>query len=494
VSDQTKPHVRRISARMLSILALALSLALAQSCDDQRATSDNEAVAIDDTSGPAGVDQIPQEKIRALKETPFERAWDLELNERVHMSWISPNVPDLVFFQTEDSKSIHAVDTMSGATRWVSMPLPKRIMSAHQPFVARVLVNTDQGERYNDDRLYVISDDILFCFDAVGGQLIWRYALPFSPATGALALGNESNLRVYIGDWAGHVRVTTVHPEKRFAHEVWQWNVQHSMSAMPVDKEELVYIGDHGGTMSCFGLDRELKWTFHAGSSIPGAAIARDRALFFGNEDNVFYVLNRLTGEKLGQVNLNGPVTRQPFLFREDTRRVYTWVSSSNRRVAGVYAIRSVPDTIYFENDSTDHPHRPLEVVRLAQDWHFPGVTRLVSSTPQHLYMTYPDSNVVLAIRRSDGSLDWAWDCSEERAGGKHGAHITSITEYQDPTDLNRSIFTCDDSGRVISYRFFGFVPHTDNSRVADSSQKEAVPMPKSRKAKAEAEAAPEAK
>ncbi|MBA3708748.1 MAG: PQQ-like beta-propeller repeat protein [Planctomycetes bacterium] len=482
MTDQTLPTSPRLRASLLSLLSLGLCLAVAPSCTSERAATDNVAVATDQTTAPASVDQVPQDRIRALKDTPFERAWDLDLHERIHTSWISPNVPDLVFFQTEESKAIYAVDTMSGATRWVTTPLPRTIMAAHPPYVARVVVNNDQGEHFNDDRLYVISDDILFCFDAIGGQLIWRYQLPFSPSTGPLALGNEGDLRVYIGDWAGHMRVSTVHPNRRFPYEAWQWNIQSSISASPIDKEDLVYVGDHNGKMHCFGLDREKKWTFAAGSSIAGSAVARDRSLFFGNGDNVFYVLNRLTGEKLGQVNLNGPVTRQPFLFRDETKRVYTWVSSANPRVAGVYAIRSVPDTIYFENDSADHPHRPLEVVRLAQDWHFPGVTRLVSSTPQHLYMTYPDSTLVMAIRRDNGSLDWAWDCAEERGGGKKASRVTLITEYQDPSDLNRSIYTCDDSGRVISYRFFGFVPRSDNTRVADKPQKEA--MPKSRKAK----------
>ena len=59
---------------------------------------------------------------------------------------------------------------------------------------------TRVGTFSNDDRLYCISDDTLFCFDAIGGQLIWRMNLPFSPSTGPLALGTEGDLRVYIGD------------------------------------------------------------------------------------------------------------------------------------------------------------------------------------------------------------------------------------------------------------------------------------------------------
>jgi len=348
---------------------------------------------------------------------------------------------------------------MSGATRWVSEPLPRPLKL--EPYVARVELRNQDGKSYNDDRLYVVDDDVLFCYDLQSGQIIWRYELPFSASSGPLAVGSGGDLRVYIGDWQGRVRVVTLQPDGQFPYEAWQWNVQSDFSASPMQRESLVYIGDHKGVMHCFALDRDEKWSFDAGGLINGSAVARDRVLYFGNTDNVIFAINRLTGEKYGQLNLNGPVNRAPFFFNGENTRLYAWVDSKEHTVAGLYALRAIPDTISFADNTSEKPHPPLEIVRMAEDWHFPGVTRVVGSTPQHLFATYRDSTVILAIRRDTGSLDWAWDCAEER-GEKHSS--VGMTSYQDPTDLNRSIYTYDASGKVIVYRFFGFVPGSSDA------------------------------
>jgi hypothetical protein len=470
-------------AAAASAAALAVALLAAASCGDQQRV---EHHFVQDSDQPQSLSQVPKAKYRSIKQTSFERSWDLQLGSRALTSWISPNIPDLVFFQVASDNSVVAVDTMSGATRWGSMPLPKPLKL--KPYVARMAMKNQAGEAYFDDRLYLISDDILFCFDVPTGQLIWRYQLPFSPSTGPLAHGAEGDLRVYIGDWEGRVRVTTLHAEKHFPFEAWQWNLATDLSADPYEREDLVYVGDHSGKLHCFTLDRDQKWQFNAGSAIYGAANSRDQDLFIGNNDNVFYALNRLTGEKLGQLNLNGPITRQPMIFRGEPKRVYAWVSMEDRGVSGLYAIRAVHDTISFADNTNDHPHPSIAVVRLGLDWHFPGANKLVCSTPQHLFLTYPDSTVVLAVRRDSGQLEWAWDCDEERAGGhgKDATHVEHITEYADPTDLNRSIFTVDSKGQVIAYRWFGYVPDIDSTAPVAQAPGN-VPMPKSKKEKAEA-------
>jgi outer membrane protein assembly factor BamB len=465
---------------------LGIGLALVTACGD-RAEAKHEFVK--DSDQPMTVSQIPDSKFRSMKQTSFERSWDLKLGSKALGSWISPSVPELVFFQTASDNAMVAVDTMSGATRWVSMPFPKPLRLP--PYVERTVLRDQTGHPYNDDRLYLISDDILFCVDVRTGQLVWRYELPFSPSTGPCAVGIEGDLRVFVGDWEGRVRVTTLHPDKGFPYGVWQWNTGVDLSAQPYSREGLVYVGDHGGTLRCFALDRDQKWQFPAGGQIYGSAVARDRVLYFGSTDNVLYALNRLSGERLGQLNLNGPIRRAPMLFGDETKRVYVWVTSSDRMVSGLYAVRAVPDVVTFPDNTPEHPHTPLEIVRLGVDWHFPGVTRIVGSTPQHLFLSYPESTVVAAVRRDNGQLDWAWDCAEDRSG-KNAPHVNLVTEYQDPTDLNRSIFTCDDKGQVIAYRFFGYVPNPDSNRVAGAAAPAAAeppPAPKShKKAKDKAE------
>jgi hypothetical protein len=448
-------------AHCATALTAALLCCLLGSCGE-RAQGPQATSAAAAESRAAGTE-------RTLKQTSFIRSWDLELGAPVLTSWISDQVPDLIFFQTKRDNSITAIDTMSGATRWVSIPLPRPIKLS--PYVARVVLRNADGVTYNDDRLYVISDDVLFCFDLASGQVIWRYELPFSPSTGPMAVGSGGDIRVYVGDWQGRVRVVTLQPSGEMPYEAWQWNVQTDLSADFVEHESLVYVGDHKGVMHCFALDREEKWQFPAGGLINGAATPRDRVLYFGNTDNVIFAINRLTGEKYGQLNLNGPVNRAPFYFRDEPKRLYVWVDSKDPAVAGLYALGAIPDLINFSDNTSEKPHPPLEIVRMAQDWHFPGATRLVGSTPQHLFVTSRDSTEILAVRRDTGKVEWSWNCAEERSGSTD----VNLTEYQDPSDLNRSLYTYDSSGKVIAYRFFGYVPNSADV-VADQARKIAPP------------------
>ncbi len=455
--------------------------------------------------GPKG--QVPAGLFRHRGQTPFEQLWDLQFPKPIASSWTCPQLPELVFFETTDHV-IYAVDAMSGSTKWATQALPAALNLP--AFGARVSVGgTRIGTATNDDRLYVISDDVLFCFDAVGGQLIWRFNLPFSPSTGPLAHGTEGDLRVFIGDWAGHLRVISIDPARNAPYEVWQWTTGDAISATPVEKDDLVYVGDHGGHLRCFGLDREQNWVFPAGTgittggapvggAIEGGATVRDRVVYFGNRDHVLYALNRLTGETLGQLNFNGPILRAPFWFNDDADHLYFWIDSKDPNANGLYSVIAQPDRINF----ADNTRPAIDVVRFATAWHVPAVNHLVSSTPQHLFCTAGNSSVVLAIRRTDGHIDWAWDAAEDRLGKDKHANLSSITEYQDQRDALRAIITCDDKGGVIAYRFYGYVPRNANEALVAAPAPEEMPldengnpempaMPKSHKAATDAAAAP---
>ncbi len=403
---------------------------------------------------------VPDTRARRLKETPFERSWDLQLPEPVHTSWISPTLPSLVFFQVANSHAIYAVDAMSGATRWVSPPLPKNIeLPAYASRYQSSFANADKAEF--DERLWLVSDDILFCLDIATGQLVWRYELPFSPATGPLATGPDGNVRVFLGDHDGRLQVVSLHPQKRFPFMLWQWNLHGTLSAQPTTREDLVYVGTHAGEVQCYQLDRNQVWSFPAGGVINASPIPRGRLLFAGTSQNILFALSRLNGEKLGQLNFNGPLSRPAFFYNDEPNRIYTWIDDKDPAIGGLYAVTAQPDTVA----GTDATHRAHEIVRLGTDWHLGGVTTLVASTPQFLYLTVPGSSTVQAVRRDNGQVEWTWDTNEERLAAKntyaktHG--VTQITAYQDPTDQTRSLFTVDAKGQVIAYRFFGFVPKT---------------------------------
>ena len=291
--------------------------------------------------------------LRTLKDTPFERSWDLDLGHPVLKAWISPEVDSLVFFQLDETFEIVAVDGMSGHTRWVSKPLPEGLRLA--PYAARNKLTTDRPDVYRiDERLYVVAQDTLFCLDCATGHLIWRFDLPFSPSTGPVAVGLDETLRVYLGDWSGRLQAVSFHPKREFAYQAWQWNINASATAQGVTKDDNLYFADHGGTISSYKTDRQQAWSNHLGGAIYGSPAVRDRTLFVGTAENTLYALNRLTGETLGQVNLNGPLTMAPMVFRGDPERIYAWVGGPEQ-TAGLYAFTAQTDTVAY-TDTAKHP------------------------------------------------------------------------------------------------------------------------------------------
>ena len=110
-----------------------------------------------------------------------------------------------------------------------------------------------------------------------------------------------------------------------------------------------------------------------------------------------------------------------------------------------------------------------------------------MSSTPQYLYVTTSTApNRVLAVSRTTGRIDWQLDLAAEQ-----GQAPTYLASYHDRSDRLRMIITGAADGRVVTYRFFGYVPQVDNGKAADT-RIEAKPAPaKADKAAAKEVAAP---
>jgi PQQ-like domain len=409
----------------------------------ERAQVDYQSTAVAAADGPQ----------RQLSELPFDLAWDLPLKAPVHASWIGPETRNLLMVQLVTGE-VQCLDVYSGKTLWVTQELPKPITLP--PHVHRVAEkNAETGQETIDDRLYIISGDELFVFDCVYGQLIWRHHLGqtgeygFQPCSGPYAQATDQNLRVFIGDWDGRIRTISRHVTGRGYH-AWQWNLLAVPTAQPTGHEGLTYVGDRRGRLHCFGIDREKKWEFDARGAIKGRCLVRGFNLYFGASDNVFHVLNRLSGQEMGKLYLGAEIKEQPFAFRSEPRRVYVW-TSNHPELAGLHRLKTLDDRIKIE----DFPNEkiPLEVNRLATDWFLPGYTTLVGSSPNHLYLTRPDSSVVVAIDRETGKPDWHWDLNQGREGSKRLAHLTS---YHDATDDLRVIVTADHDGFLQVYRLFG--------------------------------------
>jgi hypothetical protein len=70
-----------------------------------------------------------------------------------------------------------------------------------------------------------------------------------------------------------------------------------------------------------------------------------------------------------------------------------------------------------------------------------------------------------MAVNRATGKVDWSWDLNEDHQayhdikGKADPREIAYISQYFDPSDQNRSIYTADTTGHVIAYRVFGDKP-----------------------------------
>lgn len=404
------------------------------------------------------VPQVQAMTPRATGDVPFERAWELQLPGRVERSWIGQQLPDLVFFQLADTHEIHCVDARSGLTRWVSEPFRHQILG--DAFVHhQVLPGEKEKEVIVDDRLYVIVDDTLYCLDIGSGQRIWHLVLPFAPSTGPMAAGaTEGNLRVFVGDWNNKVQVIGIHQptgerQRKFPFVVWQMNLPGPILAQGAESEELVYLSDSSGAIHCFKLDRNVVWEVPTGGAIDGGATTRGRVLYAGNDGNAVHALNRLTGERLGQLNLQGPVRQRPFWFANEPERLYAWVDSPDHAIGGLVAIKAQPDNVAFTDGGSKHA---IEVVRLGVEWRVPGANRLLGSTPLQLLVSDGRQGMVWAVHRGTGALQWTWDLN--RGWGKSGT-VDHIVAQHDASDLLRTLIAADSAGNVQAFRMYGFVP-----------------------------------
>ncbi len=401
--------------------------------------------------------------VRRLAETPFERAWDLPLGSGAHIGWWNHRLPETVFVQVEDGRAVYAIETMTGLTRWVSQPLPELIKPSVFPGASRFTFRADNGAEQHEDRLWLVSQERLFSLDGSSGHVVWSWLLPYSPSTGFVAQGRGESLRVTSGDWEGRTRTLTYHEGKSLPYELWQWNMLTSVTAMPAVADDQIYVGDHEGVVSAFKPDRERVWATDLGGPVRATPLPRGQLLYVGNDDHVISALNRFSGERLAHIVLDGPILRAPFAYAAEPERLYAWVHHEDAGRRGLQAIKVQPDRVPFTGGDgrspTLPPDRnppPLDTVRMSREWFLAGITAVVASTPEHLMVKREGDDLIHALNRRRGAIDWSWNPGEQQDSS--AARVTVI-EYQDPSDLVRTIFTINPRGQFIAYRLQGYKP-----------------------------------
>jgi len=425
---------------------------------------------------------------------PLETSWELTLPGRVERSWIGEQIPGLVFFQIAGSHEIHCVDVKSGETRWVSEKFNHPILG--DAFVHHLV---QPGEREKemvvDDRLYIIVDDTLHCLDIGSGQRIWHYVLPFAPSTGPMAAGaSEGNLRVFIGDWNNKIQVVGMNQpssdrQRKFPYVVWRMNMPGPVLAQGAESEELAYLGDSSGRLHCFKLDRSVVWETETGGAVDGGVITRGRTLYAGNDGNALHAINRLTGERLGQFNLPGPVTRRPFWFTGEPERLYVWVDNKSEKTTSLLALRVQPDNIA----SSDASKYALEVVRMGQEWTVAEVDDLLGATPLHFYLGNKKKKSVKQIHRGSGKVIKEFQVSQL----VENEAIQGVVSFPRTYSSDLPTIAYSTSGHVICWQTYGFVPTPAEEAKGvtrsglTSSEKQLAPSVKPTNLKATKPAAP---
>jgi hypothetical protein len=208
---------------------------------------------------------------------------------------------------------------------------------------------------------------------------------------------------------------------------------------------------DHAGTVSCFGLERNLIWETRIGGLLWNPALATGKLLVVGTDDHALVALDRYAGEELGRIYLDAPITRTPFVFQNDPGLVYAWSDRGHDHERGLWGLEIRRDEIKLPS-VTDARGEPTQrgVVRMAKRFFVPGASRLVGSTPTQL-LVMNDAGSISAIDRQTGVTQWRWAVTDD--GREPVIHVTT---YLDPTDQVRTVFLADAGQRLTAYRFFG--------------------------------------
>ena len=386
---------------------------------------------------------------RSLAQVPLSNLWEIKLPAPVHGSWLSRHIPDLLIIQFAGSHALWGVSASSGAVLWQSHALSTDLGS--DPATVRTSTQTTSGAQVHDDRIYVLDRDVLLCLDGRSGAVIWRFYLPFSPASGPAVHGSVGDLSVVLADWKKRVQIVGIHADTNRPYVKWRHGLEAVATASATIDGGQSIVVDHAGTVSCFGLERNLIWETRIGGLLWNPALATGKLLVVGTDDHALVALDRYAGEELGRIYLDAPITRTPFVFQNDPGLVYAWSDRGHDHERGLWGLEIRRDEIKLSS-VTDARGEPTQrgVVRMAKRFFVPGASRLVGSTPTQL-LVMNDAGSISAIDRQTGVTQWRWAVTDD--GREPVIHVTT---YLDPTDQVRTVFLADAGQRLTAYRFFG--------------------------------------
>ena len=236
---------------------------------------------------------------------------------------------ELVLFGSADG-NMYCYDSETGAKKW-SFQTGGPVFSS--PIIHEKKFDPNEPRQR---RVYFGSlDNKIYSLLADGGGLIWDfetggriYSSPCIPAHGD---------QVFIGSTDEYVYAIDTMTGK----ENWKFKTDGAVYSTPTNfffeqsneegsyYENYVYVGSNDGYMYCIdGNSGKLGWKYDTGSPIVSSPALYDGKLFFGNLEGDFYVLSRVTGEKIKMLKLGSQIRSSPSI---NARHVY--ITTKNGRI-----------------------------------------------------------------------------------------------------------------------------------------------------------------
>ncbi|HEX6047567.1 MAG TPA: HEAT repeat domain-containing protein [Pyrinomonadaceae bacterium] len=246
----------------------------------------------------------------------------------------SPRAPSLI-----------AVNKLSGEVVWRAIGPGDRVLHGSWSSPVGIDVN---------GRIQVLfggGDGVLRAYDAASGEEIWRFDgnpkdARFIPRAGAfsrsfiIASPVFASGRVFIamGQSPGHGNapslVYAISPDGQGdvtqSGLLWSSREVGRVTATPVVKDGLLYVGDVGGTIHCFDAATGAQlWKHETNDPIWGSILLAGDRLYVGNDQGLMTVLRAgRTKELLAEIEMDAPIYTRPAvagdrLYLATSRRLY---------------------------------------------------------------------------------------------------------------------------------------------------------------------------
>jgi len=144
-------------------------------------------------------------------------------------------------------------------------------------------------------KIYLGSDDTVYCLNASTGESVWNYTKPFplggfhSPAV----VGD----RVYVGAWDWNIYCLNASS----GEFIWSYMTENDVNSSPAVVDGRVYIGSWDDWFYCLDASTgELVWKYKTGYDIKwSSAAVADGRVYVGSEDHKLYCLDAATGTSI---------------------------------------------------------------------------------------------------------------------------------------------------------------------------------------------------